>query len=240
MSARVCLANETLNYDKENEVIKYCNTQHCMEIKLPASLQKHIDNGYTDLTLKNLPSGKYILATLEKGVGVNVCYVSYKMVNENISLNPVNILPENRQLCIHQVKGDKLINTYRDGARWYSELYEYRNKEYQLSVIDECIGCGVVYRKLYFPNIEKYHVWVSDNIEFDKRVPFVLEVSKKSFIHTVPSEDASTHMYLIMNDKVNILNESDEWVQVRFKNPKVGYVVGWILKENTNYASLIH
>lgn len=239
MSARISFAEKTLSFDKESVLIEYCNDHDCMKIKPPKSLLEYINDGYTVLKFKEFPSGHYILATLGDSLGGNVCYISYKMSGDEISLSPVNILPENRQLCIYKVKGEELINSYRDGGKWYDEIYKYKDKGYHLLAIDECVGCGVVFRKEYLPNIEKYHLWVTDDKHYYKRVPFILEVNKKSFIFPDNNEGAATHMYLIAGDKVNILDENDAWVKVRFKNPKVGYVIGWILKENTNYETLI-
>lgn len=237
---RMSFAKDTVSYDKENAVVKHCNTHGCTKIKSPVSLQEYIDDGYTELSLISIPSGSYILATLGDSLGGNICHISYGFLNGEISLNPVSILPGDKQLCIYKIKENRLVNSYRDGGKWYDELYEYKNKEYHLLAIDECVGCGVVFRTLYSPKVGDYHLWVSDNASFYKRVPLVLVVNKKSFMFYEHDEDAVTYMYLIPGDKVNIIDENDVWVKIRFKNPKVGYLVGWILKENTNYEDIIH
>jgi hypothetical protein len=40
--------------------------------------------------------------------------------------------------------------------------------------------------------------------------------------------DATTQRYLVRDDRVELLDERDGWVQVRYDNPTRGAVLGWV------------
>jgi hypothetical protein len=40
--------------------------------------------------------------------------------------------------------------------------------------------------------------------------------------------DADTRRYLVAGDRVELLDERDGWMQVRYRNPMRGPVIGWI------------
>ncbi len=54
--------------------------------------------------------------------------------------------------------------------------------------------------------------------------------------HVVPARlplyshpgDTSTRRYLVRDDRVELLDEQDGWVKVRYNNPKHGAVLGWV------------
>ena len=39
---------------------------------------------------------------------------------------------------------------------------------------------------------------------------------------------SSTRRYLVQGDRVELLDERDGWVKLRYRNPRQGEVVGWI------------
>jgi len=40
--------------------------------------------------------------------------------------------------------------------------------------------------------------------------------------------DTSTRRYLLQDDRVELLDEADGWVKVRYNNPRRGAVLGWV------------
>lgn len=143
-----------------------------------------------------------------------------------------------------------LISTCRGGPMWYTDLYRYAGKALYLYRVERMV-------QLETPAVEAVldvevaeeagplAVWstlAADGRVLEHAVAGGLAVpahgvplkgvaarvvASRQPLHTAPG-DTDTRRYLVAGDRVELLDERDGWLQVRYRNPSKGPVLGWV------------
>ncbi|WP_342058210.1 XAC2610-related protein [Aeromonas sp. OTU364] len=124
-----------------------------------------------------------------------------------------------------------LVSSCRSGPVWYydtyrynaqGELWLYKTTEYQNQSSE--IDTFPLYEHTFNQKGEKLDTVA---IDFDGKKIIWSVISKKVFLYSSPEETSKTKAYLIHNDKVEILQQKDDWIKIRFVSRK-GPLIRWI------------
>ena len=151
--------------------------------------------------------------------GVNTCYKVLTYMGRDRSLG--ELLFSGGELCNYRVENGRVISAYKNGAVWVEDVYFFRDGKFFIELSDSCVGCGEVTRRAYRHDSSFFSFLVSDDMNFEGRVPFVAEVkSQRAWIFSSPEAAGPTDRYLKVGDKVTFLNvesvRGQEWVEFRF------------------------
>lgn len=136
-------------------------------------------------------------------------------------------------LCNYTVRGDYLISSYRDHAIWHQDIYKMASGKPELYITDSCVGCDEVRRKTYRPDGTPVKTLVSDDIDFEKRIPLKAKITTgRARIFSSADQNCSTKKYLIRGDEITLLDyyrspDDTDWAQFRFDGPKT-ITEGWL------------
>lgn len=124
-----------------------------------------------------------------------------------------------------------LVSSCRSGPVWYYDTYRYNDKgelwlykttEYQIqnSEIDTFPLYEITFN-------QKGEILDTVAIDFDGKKILWPITSEKTFLYSSPKKTSKTKAYLIHNDKVEILEQKDDWIKIRFASRK-GPLVRWL------------
>lgn len=124
-----------------------------------------------------------------------------------------------------------LVSSCRSGPVWYydtyrynaqGELWLYKTTEYQIQNSE--IDTFPLYEHTFNQKGEKLDTVA---IDFDGKKILWPVTSEKAFLYSSPEKTSKTKAYLIHNDKVEILEQKDDWIKIRFASRK-GHLVRWL------------
>lgn len=209
-----------INDTHSPDSIVACKDNNCIPINPPKSLLRDIQDGYTDLSIDFITSSRLaeLIATNAAEGSVNYCSVVYQYNENSGTLSRLEIKPG--PICNYKKHQDYLVSSYRDGAKWFEDIYKISQGGINIELSDSCVGCEQVSR-IFHKDGSK--LLVSDAANFMERKPLTSEVTvERAPLYSSPEEKARTKMYLIKNDKVTLLDysapDSDEcWYLTRYK-----------------------
>lgn len=130
-----------------------------------------------------------------------------------------------------QPKTLTLFSTCRSGPVWYYDVYRYNDQgelwlykttEYQIQNSE--IDTFPLYEITFNQNGEQLDKVA---IDFDGK-KFIWSIkAEKVFLYFSPEKKSKTKAYLIRNDKVEILAQKDDWIQISYASRK-GPLVSWL------------
>ncbi|MCF7750918.1 SH3 domain-containing protein [Bacillus subtilis subsp. subtilis] len=142
-----------------------------------------------------------------------------------------------------------LSSTCRSGPMWYVDLYRYQHGRLYLYraertvMLGDALAATIVVKptadsgpmavwSTYDPTGKVLETAIADGLvvphngrplrAFSGQV-----VPTRLPLHTRPG-DAGTRRYLVRDDRVELLDERDGWVKVRYANPTRGDILGWV------------
>lgn len=143
-----------------------------------------------------------------------------------------------------------LGSSCRSGPMWYTDVYRYQGDRLYLyrSMRNAWVETGGMPAVLAPDGAEDQGVlvvwstWDASGKRLERALwnafdPPLADVPMKGWgASVVPSRlplyrragDASTARYLVKGDRVELLDEADGWLQVRYQNPTRGPIVGWV------------
>ncbi|WP_392561013.1 hypothetical protein RHO12_07360 [Orbus sturtevantii] len=195
----------------------------CDIFKVPDELEDYIID--SNLSIDTFFGKKYLLTTLKNNSTANTCYTLYLIDNNTVQSDEIYLLEENHSLCLYEKIGHQLINSFRDGAKWYETLYQEKNGYYQLVLTDECIGCGMIQR--FYVDSNKYAM-VTDNELLNMREAITKEIKKRTILLNSPMITDKTKMYLVTGDKVRLLQRQDDFYLIEYNSQKKGLIHKWL------------
>lgn len=148
------------------------------------------------------------------------------------------------------VSSRTLVSTCRGGPMWYTDLYRYAGDALYLyrvermmmletpaleAVLDvdvaEDAGPLAVWSTLAADGRVLEHAVAGGLAVPAHGVPLkgvtARVVASRQPLYAAPG-DTSTRRYLVAGDRVELLDERDGWLQVRYRNPSRGPVLGWV------------
>lgn len=214
--------------------VEACLSGSCKHVAAPQDMLNEIENGYSklsldDLTMDGVP--ELVLTHAEEG-NVNACSEIYQYDSNKSSF--IKLQNVQNQICNHEVTGNRIISKYRTGAKWHEDFYTAKNGRLVLEASDSCVGCDHIERTLYLLNGRTEHVLVTDNAEYNLRVPVSATItSRKALLHSEPRNSQPTKMYLVEGDKVTLteFTEAEDgsfWYRVRYITTEGKKIVAWM------------
>jgi hypothetical protein len=217
----------SIEFNKIKQSIYHCfdNSSDCQHIKVPIELNDEIDESI--LSIDKFLGQNYLLMTLKYNSTPNKCYSLYEIKNHIIQTKEKQILSDGSQLCDYKKTNDQLINRFLDGGKWYEKLYKEKEKYYQIILEDQCIDCDMVQRKIYNKNLNYLLVTNEHNL-FDRK-PIIKKIAvNQAYLYDDALEKSKTKMYLIEDDKVELLQYRDGFYQIRYLTRTQKLIVKWV------------
>ncbi|MGR1198391.1 XAC2610-related protein [Aeromonas hydrophila] len=130
-----------------------------------------------------------------------------------------------------RLEDHSLVSSCRSGPVWYydsyrynaqGELWLYKTTEYQIQNSE--IDTFPLYEHTFNQKGEKLDTVA---IDFDGKKILWSVTSEKAFLYSSPEKTSKTKAYLIHNDKVEIIEQKDDWIKIRFASRK-GPLVRWL------------
>jgi hypothetical protein len=199
---------------------------------LPADFMSQVDGLYSDVHIDDLNGdGEWELVFDLVGSDVNHCskVLHYNENDHSFS----EWLFKGGGLCNPISRGAFLISSYRDGASWTEDVYIMKDGKPDLHITDSCVGCYEVRRKMYVPGKQPVKVLVTDDVEFERRIPLKASVtSLRAKVFSFPDSSWPTKKYLIRGDKITLIDfdkskDGQYWAEFRFIGANVT-TVGWL------------
>lgn len=186
---------------------------------------------------------------------VNEAVAVYRYVPARQELVALAPIPNDRAQCGDlmglTVEEDNrtLSSSCRSGPMWYVDQYRYDGgrlylyRAERLLMLDDVLEPYVFVKQT--ADSGPLAVWttfdsdgnvletaVGDGLEAPRAGSPLLRVSGHVRVARLPlysqPGDATTKRYLVRDDRVELLDERDGWVQVRYDNPTRGAVLGWV------------
>lgn len=201
----------------------------CIDDNLESDIIRQDFNfdGYKDIAITN-----YL------GMVNNIFYVflydhvktAFKEVTIADSKEPTSACEDLYNLSV-RLDDLSLVSSCRSGPVWYydtyrynaqGELWLYKTTEYQIQNAE--IDTFPLYEHTFNQKGEKLDTVA---IDFDGKKILWPVTSEKAFLYSSPEKTSKTKAYLIHNDKVEILEQKDDWIKIRFASRK-GPLVRWL------------
>ncbi|MCP3325805.1 hypothetical protein CF139_02770 [Aeromonas hydrophila] len=198
------------------------------------------DELQSDIIIKdfNFDGYKDIAITNYLGMVNNAFYVflydhvntAFKELKIADSKTPTSACGDLYNLAV-QLDSLSLVSSCRSGPVWYydsyrynaqGELWLYKTTEYQIQNSE--IDTFPLYEHTFNQKGEKLDTVA---IDFDGKKILWSVTSEKAFLYSSPEKKSKTKAYLIHNDKVEILEQKDDWIKIRFASRK-GPLVRWL------------
>ncbi|RLK57038.1 hypothetical protein BCL79_1441 [Stenotrophomonas rhizophila] len=186
---------------------------------------------------------------------VNEAVAVYRYVPARQELVALAPIPNDRAQCGDlmglTVEEDNrtLSSSCRSGPMWYVDQYRYDGgrlylyRAERLLMLDDVLEPYVFVKQT--ADSGPLAVWttfdsdgnvletaIGDGLEAPRAGSPLLRVSGHVRVARLPlysqPGDATTKRYLVRDDRVELLDERDGWVQVRYDNPTRGAVLGWV------------
>jgi len=220
------LSYADVTYHEHNKSIYNCTNEGiiCDIFKVPDELEDDIID--SNLSVDIFLGRKYLLTTPKNNATANVCYTLHLINNNMVQSAESYLLGENQSLCLYEKIGSQLINSFRDGAKWYEILYQQKNGHYQLELIDECVGCDMIQRT-YSKGNNKY-VMVTNNKLWHMREAITKQIIERTILLNSPMITDKTKMYLITGDRVKLLKRQEEFYLIEYNRQRKGLIQKWL------------
>lgn len=221
------LSYGNIRFSENNQLIYSCigNNLNCEQILVPIELNDKINE--STLSIDTFFGKKYLLMRPKYNSTPNICYSLYEIKNHNLQKKEDNFLSDSSQLCSYRKVNDQLINRFRTDGKWYEILYKKNKKYYQIVLEDQCVDCEMVQRKVY--NKELNYLLVTNEDNIFERKPLIEKIKvNKAYLYDEPEENSKTNIYLIENDKVQLLQYQDDFYQIKYINKKNKQIIKWL------------
>ncbi|AWH89625.1 hypothetical protein [Limnobaculum parvum] len=206
---------------------KSCSIDFCGGIALPKSIKDLINGGYNNIEVVNLLNKRYL--TITSNNEINKCSILFS-INEN-SIDDTSVFPKGNQICNYKIINNNFVSHWRDGGKWYEDIYQMKDSKGELIFRDECIGCDLIKRTVYSKNKIKSTALLTgdDNFTERKTISGVISVNKAILLKSANSND-KLRAYLIKGDVFDLIDMSDDGgfykIKYLMKNNKI--LVAWI------------
>lgn len=199
-------------------------------LSLPKNFMREIEGVYDGVDIEDLTGdgiGEVIFHLV--GKGVNYCSRVLHYTDSDRSLS--ELVFSKAGLCNFKVQHGYIVSSYKDGAAWVEDVYVVKGGKSDIRISDRCVGCGEVERKKYRSDGSFAKLLVTDNVDFEKRVPLVVNVlSLQARIYSSPDDEQPTKKYLVRGDRVTLLGfesaRGEDWVEFRFSGNET--TEGWL------------
>jgi hypothetical protein len=214
--------------------ISVCQENVCKTITPPQDMLDSISDGYSKITLEDLTQDglpEVVLTYAEEGI-VNTCSEVYQYSAKLNAIHHMNNLQN--QLCNYSIKNDRIVSSYRGGAKWHEDIYKIKDNVLVLEFTDSCIGCDYIDRTIYLSNGKTDHLLVTDNLDYRLRTPISTTViSPKAMLYEDPRTNHITKMYLVKGDKVILTDftateDNSFWYKIRYITQKQKAINAWL------------
>lgn len=142
-----------------------------------------------------------------------------------------------------------LSSSCRSGPMWYVDFYRfdgpqlYLYRAERMLMVDDALEAVVLVKQsadsgplavwsTYDPTGKVLETAIADGLDAPSSSTRLQAVSGRVVPERLPlyarPGDPGTRRYLVSDDRVELLDEADGWLQVRYDNPKRGAVLGWI------------
>lgn len=186
---------------------------------------------------------------------VNEAVAVYRYVPARQELVALAPIPDDRAQCgdLMGLTVDEdnrtLSSSCRSGPMWYVDQYRYDGvrlylyRAERLLMLDDVLEPYVFIKQTadsgplavwstFDPDGNVLETAIGDGLETPRAGVPLLRISGHVMVARLPlysqPGDATTKRYLVRDDRVELLDERDGWVQVRYDNPTRGAVVGWV------------
>lgn len=213
------------------EVSALMQGKSCM-LSLPVDFMSQVYGLYSDVYIDDLNGdGKRELVFDLIGSDVNRCSKVLRYNENDRSFS--EWLFKGGGLCNPISRGRFLISSYRDGASWTEDVYTVKNGKPEIHITDSCVGCSEVRRKIYTPGKQPVKVIVSDDIEFERRIPLKASItSPRARVFSLPDSNWPTKKYLIRGDEIALIDfdkseDGQDWAEFKLIGTNVA-TDGWV------------
>ena len=143
-----------------------------------------------------------------------------------------------------------LSSSCRSGPMWYSDIYRYQGRQVYLyrSMRNAFLDTEALARVLALAEVDDAEIltvwstWDAAGKRLETAIWNAFDPPLKDApmpgrsASVVPDKlllyskagDTSTKRYLLKGDRVELLDEADGWLQLRYRNPSRGPVLGWV------------
>jgi hypothetical protein len=213
--------------------IHICATRsNCKKITPEGELQKAIDEGNENLSIVDIYEDGNQEVAATTGNDVNQCSIFFSFNRATHTFSALDIAGKDRDICNYKLTKNHLISSYRSAAKWYEDIYELKNGIYQLVLSDACVGCDQITRSVYRNGKLAGKLLVTDRRNYSERRPIMASVTvDKAWLYSEPVSSSITAMYLIKDDKVQLLEDNAANVG-NDSDDSMGYLVKYITKGN--------
>jgi hypothetical protein len=209
-----------------------CTAKICDGMKLPASSQKFVKKGYSDVEVKILNDNKYLFLSSENDV--NKCSVIFEINNNEIDASP--FAGEDGKLCNMSSVNDHVISSYRDQGAWINDVYKIvSGKNWDLLFSDFCADCQQVKRVYYANGIRSHQELVSEGDDYSKRKPLNgIVLVQKSSLYSQPDEQGKLKAYLVKGDgfKLSDMTDDGSFYQIEYTTSSGEKMSYWIKSDD--------
>jgi hypothetical protein len=207
-------------------------------LTLPDGFMKEVEGVYDDVYIEDLNGDGVGEVVFRMGGGdLNNCskVLYYKAAERSLAEMDFGDGP----LCNFQIRHDYIVSSFKDGAAWKENVYRVQNGKVKYYISDSCVGCGEIKRKIYNSDGSFIRLLVSDDVDFERRVPLSTEVSSlRAEIFNLPELSKKTNKYLIQGDSITLLDffksDDEDWVEFRFSG--VVTTEGWLRCRDLQYC----
>ena len=163
----------------------------------------------------------------------NNILLAKSMQNDSVTASALKrIAPskEKLEIVLGVLKGNSYIETtlnfnYIEGRFLLSKL---KRKTENFFTDDKKIAFFKVNKKLFLSDIDYESYFISDGINnYIQKYKFFIK-NQKQYLYRNPSISSNTKMYVIKNDKVEILDDETDWYQILYRGKKD--IKAWIPK----------
>lgn len=186
---------------------------------------------------------------------VNEAVAVYRYVPARQELVALAPIPDDRAQCgdLMGLTVDEdnrtLSSSCRSGPMWYVDQYRYDGvrlylyRAERLLMLDDVLEPYVFIKQTtdsgplavwstFDPDGNVLETAIGDGLETPRAGVPLLRISGHVMVARLPlysqPGDATTKRYLVRDDRVELLDERDGWVQVHYDNRTRGAVVGWV------------
>lgn len=206
-------------------------------LSLPNDFMNKVEGVYDDVYIEDLNGGGVGELVFRLGGGSsNACskVLYYKAADRTLAELDFG----DESLCNFKVRRNYIVSSYREGAVWKENVYRIQGGEVRNYFSDSCVGCGEVKRRMYHSDRSFTRLLVSDDVDFERRVPLVAKVSSlRANVFTSPEISKRTNKYLIQGDEITLLDffkDDEGWIEFRFSGGVT--TEGWLRCSDLEYC----
>ncbi|WP_223593749.1 hypothetical protein [Pseudomonas sp. A-R-19] len=205
--------------------------ENSYSLPLPADFTRQIEGLYSDVYIEDINGDGIgeVIFRLEGG-DVNTCSKVLHYRTDSNSLTEMDF--GDGALCNFKIENGYILGSYRYGSTWSEYVYRIRDGIVKLEILDSCVGCGEIKRKVYHSDGSVTRLLVSDSLDHERRMPLSATISSaRAVIFSSPETSKHTKKYLTQGDEVTLLdflkdNDDRDWIEFRYSGAAV--TEGWL------------